>query len=287
MILEKLFPDISTFREYVPYLESNITFADLESNAKSARKQICAIVSVDVYNEVLAKENSSALDELRTAMANLILGKQVVFDAVNRRKQDIDIYKHEQESMRRGYMENYCNAMDSLIQLLEQDDAAEAKWKNTKYHKMLSGLRIKTAAEFDSIYPIDGSFLFFFRTVPFQQEALDDYLKGYYDRVKESDEDMIQKLDRCLAKLTVAISLRQFDILELPSTVRNLFDDTTASRNGKDEQNRVLQLSELLLEEARQFLQTVDVLLAESESGNLTDYGVADNQPDDKFYFMT
>lgn len=286
MILDKLFPDVATFREYVPFVESNITFSDLEANAKSARKQVCAILTVDVYNSIIEGTESEAFNELRTAMANLTLAKQVVFDSVNRRKQEIDIYKHEQEAMRRGYTDNYFNAMDSLIQLLDKQAAEDSIWKKTKYYKLLESLRIKTALEFDTIYPIDGSFLYFFRTIPFQREAMDDYLQNYYERVPKEDTDLLRKLDRCLAKFTVAISLRQFDIIELPSTVRNLFDESKVSRNGKDEQNRVLQLSEQLLEEAKQYLQTVDILLAGTEDGTIADYGTSDNRPDDKFYFM-
>ena len=271
MILEELFTDVATLREYVPFMDSNVSFSELGSSAKSARKQVCVIITPEVYAAIIKEGNGDIFEELRTAVANLTLAKQVVFDAINRRKQEIDIYKHEQESMRRAYIENYYNAMDSLVQELEKSDFAS--WKETRYKKILESLRIKTAPEFDELYPIDGSYLFFFRIIPFQREALDDYMNGYYSRVSEDDESkdsIYRKLDRCLAMYTVAKSLRQFDIIEFPSTIRSLFDDSTASRSGNDEQNRVLTLSEQLKNEADQLLRDIDTILSNSEGGNVS-----------------
>lgn len=286
MILEELFTDVATFREYVPFMDSNISFSELGSSAKSAKKQVCVIITPEVYAEIVSTANGEAYEELRTAVANLTLAKQVVFDAINRRKQEIDIYKHEQDSMRRAYTENYYNAMDSLVQELESSQI-EA-WKETRYKKILSSLRIKTAPEFDELYPIDGSYLFFFRIIPFQREALEDYMNGYYSRVPDNDdskESIFRKLDRCLAMYTVAKSLRQFDIIEFPSTIRSLFDDSSASRSGSDEQNRILILSEQLKCEADQLLRDIDTILSNTEGGNVSteeSYLL----PSDKFYFM-
>lgn len=286
MILEELFTDVATLREYVPFMDSNIVFSELGSSAKSAKKQICVIITPEVYSAIIGKGNGSIFEELRTAVANLTLAKQVVFDAINRRKQEIDIYKHEQESMRRAYIENYYNSMDSLVQELEKSDIES--WKETRYKKILESLRIKTAPEFDELYPIDGSYLFFFRIIPFQREALEDYMNGYYSRVSDDDESknsIYRKLDRCLAMYTVAKSLRQFDIVEFPSTIRNLFEDSKAMRYGTQEQERILALSEQLKNEADQLLRDIDTMLSNSEGGNVSteeSYLL----PSDKFYLM-
>lgn len=286
MILEELFTDVATLREYVPFMDSNVSFPELGSSAKSARKQVCVIITPEVYAAIIKEGNGDIFEELRTAVANLTLAKQVVFDAINRRKQEIDIYKHEQESMRRAYIENYYNAMDSLVQELEKSDFAS--WKETRYKKILESLRIKTAPEFDELYPIDGSYLFFFRIIPFQREALDDYMNGYYSRVSEDDESkdsIYRKLDRCLAMYTVAKSLRQFDIIEFPSTIRNLFEDSKAMRYGTQEQERIMSLSEQLKNEADQLLRDIDTILSNSEGGNVsTEESYL--QPSDKFYLM-
>lgn len=285
MILQELFTDVATLREYVPFMDSNVSFSELGSSAKSAKKQVCVIITPDVYTEIVSSANGEVFEELRTAVANLTLAKQVVFDAINRRKQEIDIYKYEQEAMSRAYTENYYNAMDSLVRELDKSNIKS--WKETRYKKILESLRIKSAPDFDELYPIDGSYLFFFRIIPFQREALEDYMNGYYSRVPDDDykESIFRKLDRCLAMYTVAKSLRQFDVIEFPSTIRNLFEDSKVTRSGKDEQNSILSLSEQLKTEADQLLRDIDTILSNTEGGNISTE-VSYLQPDDKFYFM-
>ena len=280
-VLEELFIDVAQFHLYSPYAESNMNFTDLASSAMSAIKQVQSVISPDIYKKIAAGEDNDEKDALRSAVANLTLAKQLIFNVLSLRKSDVDIYKNEQEQMRRAYRDNYYNAMDTLLQLLDSDE----EWKETKTYKALENLKLKTTYEFDASYPIDNSFLYFFRCVPIQQEALDDYVSGYYERLPEKDQTNRRKLDRCLAKITVALSLRRFDILEFPSTIRNLFEDSKVMRYGTQEQERMLTLSDDLMSQALESLKNIDLSL----SGN-TDVDIVTetsfNRPDDKIYLM-
>lgn len=280
-VLEELFIDVAQFHLYSPYAESNMNFKDLASSAMSAIKQVQSVISPDIYKKIAAGEDNDEKDALRSAVANLTLAKQLIFNVLSLRKSDVDIYKNEQEQMRRAYRDNYYNAMDTLLQLLDSDE----EWKKTKTYKALENLKLKTTYEFDASYPIDNSFLYFFRCVPIQQEALDDYVSGYYERLPEKDQTNRRKLDRCLAKITVALSLRRFDILEFPATIRNLFEDSKVMRYGSLEQERMLTLSDDLMSQALESLKNIDLSL----SGN-TDVDIVTetsfNRPDDKIYLM-
>lgn len=280
-VLEELFIDVAQFHLYSPYAESNMNFKDLASSAMSAIKQVQSVISPDIYKKIAAGEDNDEKNALRSAVANLTLAKQLIFNVLSLRKSDVDIYKNEQEQMRRAYRDNYYNAMDTLLQLLDSDE----EWKKTKTYKDLENLKLKTTYEFDASYPIDNSFLYFFRCVPIQQEALDDYVSGYYERLPEKDQTNRRKLDRCLAKITVALSLRRFDILEFPSTIRNLFEDSKVMRYGTQEQERMLTLSDDLMSQALESLKNIDLSL----SGN-TDVDIVTetsfNRPDDKIYLM-
>lgn len=279
--LEELFIDVAQFHLYSPYAESNMNFKDLASSAMSAIKQVQSVISPDIYKKIAAGEDNDEKDALRSAVANLTLAKQLIFNVLSLRKSDVDIYKNEQEQMRRAYRDNYYNAMDTLLQFLDSDE----EWKKTKTYNALENLKLKTTYEFDASYPIDNSFLYFFRCVPIQQEALDDYVSGYYERLPENDQTNRRKLDRCLAKITVALSLRRFDILEFPSTIRNLFEDSKVIRYGTQEQERMLTLSDDLMSQALESLKNIDLSL----SGN-TDADIVTetsfNRPDDKIYLM-
>lgn len=282
IILEELFKNLTEFRHYAPYSETNIEFKDLNSSASSARKQICIILSKEVYDIVLKKEGEIH-DALLTAMANLTLAKQLVFDVVKQRKSDVDIYKYEMEAMRRSYIENYFSGMDTLIQLLNKEDSLE-EWKNSRYCKLLSSLRIQSAENFDFLYSIDLSYLFFFRIIPLQKEVLDEGMTGYFERVGDNQE-MKDLLLHALAKSTIALALRRLDILEFPSTIRNLFDDSKTSRSGKDEQERMLALAEQLTGEVQSLLKNIDLMLSNNDSG-IVDTETSFNAPDDKIIMM-
>lgn len=281
-ILQELFPTVSEFRKYAPYAESNITFDQLNSSAISAKKQIVIILTKKVYSEIVPTDGELK-DALCMAMANLTMAKQLIFDIVSKRKDDVDIYKHEQETMRRSFIENYYNAMDTAIQLLDTEEEFPS-WKETRYKKLLDGLKIQSTEDFDMLYSIDLSYLFFFRTIPIQKEALDDGLSGYFERA-ENKEDILRMLHRCLAKQTISIALRRFDIIEFPSTIRSLFDDSKASRSGKDEQERMLALAASLANEVKQELANIDLLLTSDSSGSV-DTNTSFNRPDDLIMLM-
>lgn len=283
-ILSELFDSLASFAEYAPGLETNNSLDDLQSSGRTARKRIESVISAPVYDAIISSGDDSLLDALRSAMANMTLSVQLVFDAVNRRKADVDVYKYELEGMRRSYTENYFNAMDTLISTLMSvvpDENATgspaALWRTARYYRLLDNCRIKSADQFDTIYPIDLSFLFFFRTVPLQKETLDERLAVYYD--KTDDERILSMLNLVLAKKTIAKALRRFDIIEFPPTIRNLFDDNTASRNGKDEHDNALALADRLDAEADQLLENVDMLL-DGETSDFASYAAYNTQDD-------
>lgn len=268
--IEQLFPNLATFIEYAPGVDTNKNFTDYLSSARSAKKSIEAIISPSVYAAIMASKAQDLLDALRAAMANRILAMQLVFDAVARRKSGTDVYKYEIEAMKRSYMENYFAAMDSLIQQLmavkvdkEEKNTPTALWQSSRYCRLLLSCQLRSAEEFDLIYPIDLSYLFFFRTVPLQKECLDERLAAYFVKA-EGKENVLDMLRLALAKKTVAKSLRRFDILEFPSTIRELFEDNKAFRNGSTEHDNAIKLAALLDNEADTLLTDADLLLEET-----------------------
>jgi len=279
MILEELFLNMSTFRRYVPGIESNVSFDELSSSALSAKKRIVNIISLDVYNRVV-KEGKEPVDSLKSAVANYVAYKQVPFDAIKNRKANIDVYKYEQEAMQRNYMENYYNSMDSLIQELNSENRDD--WSSTQYCKLLNSLPIKTTEEFDTLYPIDSSYLFFFRCIPLQKEVYDDYLRTYFEW--EIEQEIKEKLKRILAKWTISVALWRFDIIDFPVTIRDLFSDSKAMRYGTQEQQRLLDISNQLRDEASEALKSIDLFINEQSIDICTQTSF--NEPDDKIILM-
>ena len=288
-ILVDIFKNFSTFSLYAPGVETNMDLNDLRSSGLTARKRIETVISRAVFDELLKeKEDSPLMEALRAAMANMTMANQIIFDSVNRRKGEVNVYKYELEAMKRSYMENYCNAIDTLVQLLSEPTEGEIAelWRKTPYFPILERCEIKTMDQMDSIYPIDASYLYFFRTIPLQKETLDEVLSIYFEKLTDDNRERIRPiLLLALVKKTIAKSLRRFDILEFPSTIRNLFDDSHAARSGKDESSAIFALADRLDREAEELLSNADTLLS-SESVSDFCSNSAYNHPDDNIIML-
>ena len=288
-ILVDIFKNFSTFSLYAPGVETNMDLNDLRSSGLTARKRIETVISRAVFDELLKeKENSPFMEALRAAMANMTMANQIIFDSVNRRKSEVNVYKYELEAMKRSYMENYCNAIDTLVQLLSEPTEGEIAelWGKTPYYPILERCEIKTMDQMDSIYPIDASYLYFFRTIPLQKETLDEVMSIYFEKLTDDNRERIRPiLLLALVKKTIAKSLRRFDILEFPSTIRNLFDDSHAARSGKDESSAIFALADRLDREAEELLSNADTLLS-SESVSDFCSNSAYNHPDDNIIML-
>ena len=288
-VLVDIFKNFSTFSLYAPGVETNMDLNDLRSSGLTARKRIETVISRAVFDELLKeKENSPLMEALRAAMANMTMANQIIFDSVNRRKGEVNVYKYELEAMKRSYMENYCNAIDTLVQLLSEPTEGEIAelWRKTPYFPILERCEIKTMDQMDSIYPIDASYLYFFRTVPLQKETLDEVMSIYFEKLTDDNRERIRPiLLLALVKKTIAKSLRRFDILEFPSTIRNLFDDSHAARSGKDESSAIFALADRLDREAEELLSNADTLLS---SETVSDFcsNSAYNHPDDNIIML-
>lgn len=288
-ILVDIFKNFSTFSLYAPGVETNMDLNDLRSSGLTARKRIETVISRTVFDELLKeKENSPLMEALRAAMASMTMANQIIFDSVNRRKGEVNVYKYELEAMKRSYMENYCNAIDTLVQLLSEPTEGEIAelWRKTPYFPILERCEIKTMDQMDSIYPIDASYLYFFRTIPLQKETLDEVMSVYFEKLTDDNRERIRPiLLLALVKKTIAKSLRRFDILEFPSTIRNLFDDSHAARSGKDESSAIFALADRLDREAEELLSNADTLLS-SESVSDFCSNSAYNHPDDNIIML-
>ena len=292
-VLVDIFKDFGTFSKYAPGVETNMDLNDLLSSGVTARKRVETTITAEVFNAIALNPDDALTESLRSAVANMTMASQLIFDSINRRKNHVDVYKYEIEGMKRSYMDNYYNAMDTIIQQLMSAEvnsgdtcSPAALWRKSRYYKIIGVCKIRTADEFDSIYPIDLSYFFFFRILPLQKETLDERLSAYYDRLTDDNSERIEPiLTLALVKKTVAKSLRRFDILEFPPTIRNLFDDSHASRSGKDEYDAALDLADRLDLEAEELIANADTLLATDASVDFCSNS-AYNRPDDKIIML-
>jgi hypothetical protein len=286
-ILKDIFGDLATLQEYVPGVASDTSLAELNSSALGAIKQIKNVISPAIYDKILAAPDSPIREGLLSAIGNLTLHKAIIFEVVSRRLsgKDTEVYKSEREAMERHYSDNYFSAMDSVFGELASLPFCREEWEETDYCRSSEKLLIKTAAEFDSLYGIDMSYLFFFRTIYIQSELLDETFSEYSVRIAARREVFETRLKRALAQMTVAFALIRFDIVELPPAIRSLFADQKAFRHGSTEKDTAIRLAQSLTDKAWDTLRAIDAALTESSSGEVYS-GSAVNRPGDKEFLM-
>ena len=313
-----IFQNMSALAQYAPVTETNMAVGDLKAAFANSWKQLTALIPDAVLAAIADGSDEAMKSALCMALANRVMANNAIFSAYTNRKAGTDVYKYEVEGMKRSWMENYYSAMDTLLSELTRlaDNVTDAEsgteevtdaesgtevepaesgtapdvgrlFRESRYYRMASNCHIRTAEQFDTIYPIDLSYLFFFRTLPLQAEVVSGRIGSYYSRIETLDEKekLTAMLDLALAKKTVSKALRRFDILEFPPTIRNLFDESHANRNGKDEAERAISLADMLDGEADTLISDIDTLL---ESGTTLDMSSmsAYNQPDDKIIMM-
>lgn len=292
-MLKDLFTTLADFTTYVQAVDTSNTLDDLAPSARIARKAIESITTAPVFNAILSSDDVDLLDALRAAVANRTMAHHVSFDAVNRRRSGgTDTFRYELEQMQRNYTQGYYAAMDDLLRLLDAtidaDDVSSpaAIWQNSRYGRLLAQCRIRRTEDFDAIYPIDLSYHFFYRTVPFQVESLNTRLASYYTRLESSSSPstspapLLPQLNLALAKLTIAKALRRFDIAEFPATIRNLFSDSKESRTARDERTDAHRLALDLEAEVNSILDNIDMVINDYSTPNYCSPS-AYNTPDD------
>ena len=281
-ILYQLFPTLADFRESAPNVESTADFKALNATAISTRKTIVGVISEPIWNKIKSEMDTDALMYLRSAWANRTMYAQKIFVAVNNRlEKKGDTYKYELEAMKRQYIDNYHNAMDSLLQILSND--ASYDWESSWMGKQMASLKIKSVLDFEEYYHIDTAYLYFTRTVPIQKKELLLTFNSYYDKITDR-EDLLPNLNTALVYTIIARTLQQFDIIELPPTIRNYFDDNTLSRNGKDERDAVNGMADSFLSDADSLLDNIDLALTDGTTN--VDTGTDVNDESNKYYLM-
>lgn len=293
MKLIDLYTDINDFSGYVPGVVAGITFKDFSSKFPMALKHTSDLLSAPIVEALAKAEKDSAEGfALRSAIANKLMLSTITFQTVNRRAAGAqDVYKYEVEQMRREYIDAYFSAIDTLFEIASTSENYQDIWASSRYAKILQSIAIKSCQDFDDLYPIDRSFLFYFRTLPFQRELLLDQ-QGLYNKLAEleaAEPDTIDypqltmQLQLATAKLVVAMAIERFDIIELPKTMRNYFDEQKVGRSGQSEFAEKSRLAKSLRSEAESSLTAVATALEPSRHATA---GYISAKEEDKIVFM-
>lgn len=266
--------------ESVPGIEANTTFAELNASAVSAKKDMVNVLTKDIWANAIKAPDQLPL--LQVAWANLTMYKHVIFTVMKVRvNSDKQIYKPEREEMRRQYLDNYYNAFDSLIAALSATD----EWKETTYFKQQDKLPVKTIEAFEACYPIDNSYLFFYRTMALQRMALMDGFSQSLDMVKDK-EDYADQMNLAFVLYVISLATAQFDPIYLPPTIRDMVSDINVSSGSIDKEAKTRDFAVSLAKKSSDIVRSIELALSTPTADSFASEGDF-QQRGDKHFLMS
>lgn len=143
-------------------------------------------------------------------------------------------------------LRNYQRAFDRLIRFLNANTASIEEWANSDARKKALSLFINTAEQFDEIFPIDSSPVFYLRLVPIMRRLEKKHIKPIigsdkYTALKDliasggditaPDQDLIDYICDALPWLTMSKAMKQLSITVIPEgVVQSFFSERQTSK---------------------------------------------------------
>lgn len=290
--IKNIFTCLENVREYADGVMPDTTFDQLEPSIRATVMEILAFIPAPAYTALLEAEVGSiyteGLEYLRTAVANGALYKYSIFAAVKKNGGDASLYKYQYEEIKRHHIDAYWQAMDWLLSWFDTH-AEEIKWTepdgrtvsfaDAPVYQERRNLPVKSAAEFDYYFGIDKSDFFFSKIVylirSVWQLKLLPLIRG------SEDERVLDLAKRSLCYQVMAKAVMQFDVTELPRSVR--YDFNHEYTQGTSMQSRE-KLYAQFMADVDGWTASIESLLAAGKGASAlqTNY----NREDNKHYTM-
>ena len=142
-------------------------------------------------------------------------------------------------------LDNYYRNLDALFRFLEEQQYEE--WKTSPLRKNLTNALIGSLADFEAVYPLDGSYYTFYTMLPFIKETEHRFITPLTEGVGLTEN---QRADarRFVALHTMILAVERLSISAFPSGIAQRFTDSHQGRSGRSNPS---------LEEQRSYLATL------------------------------
>ena len=250
-----IFTGLEEFRDYADGLLADTTYQQLGPSIRSVTQEINDLITVEVYIALCSSSLedtllSQGLEYLKSAVATGTLYRYAIFASVKRNGSDASLYKYQYEEIKQHHIDSFWKSMDRLLGWLDSH-ASEVKWEesdgsaktfaDTDIYKERQQLPVKSAAEFDYYYGIDKS-SYFFSKIQFLIRSV--WKMKILPVIRDSkDETVLDLAKRSLCYQVMAKAVMQFDVTELPRSVRYDFNhEYTQGTSMQTRENLYAQL---------------------------------------------
>lgn len=250
-----LFTGLDDFIRYADGLLPDTTYEQLAPSIRTVTLDIMDLITAEVYIVLsgVGDDGDSlyeGLEFLKSAVATGTLYKYAIFATVKRNGAENSLYKYQHEEIKKHHIDAYWKAMDRLLSWLDTH-AAEVKWRDkddhehsfldTDVYKQRQLLPVKSADEFDYYFGIDKS-SFFFSKIQYLIRTV--WQMKILPVIRNSkDKTVLDLAKRSLCYQVMAKAVMQFDVTELPRSVRYDFNhEYTQGTSMQTRENLYAQL---------------------------------------------
>lgn len=214
-----IFKDLAEFREYAPGIGADTSLQQLMPHIRMVTMDIFKLITYDVYIALRNGGSEDGLALLKTAIASGTLYKYQIFLSVAKAGTEAALYKYQHEELKRNHLDLYWTALDALLEWLDTHPDIGG-FKDSSIYKDRQELPVRSAAEFDKIFQIDGSSYFFSRV----QYILRSIWNKMRKTVDMGNSQMLELAKTALCYRTMAKVVMTFDVTEWPRCIRYDFN---------------------------------------------------------------
>lgn len=193
-----------------------------------------------------------------TAVANAAARNYAIFMAIKKNGSDASLYKYQFEEQKAHYEQAYAAAMDNLLDWLDVNKSVGG-WQESDNYKQRQALPIRSAKEFNALYGIDNSSLFFSKIVFLIRNIWEFRVKALL--AGSDDAKALDLAKHITAYRVMASAVMQFDVTELPRSIR--WDNSHEYSKDSAVQNRE-RLNATLLSQAENWEAALQTLISAS-----------------------
>lgn len=288
------FADIHDFKEVAPGIDSSLSLKGMQASHERSKQKLILVLTKTIYDQLKdaflgapTAEEAIAIEYIQGAHGNNISYFQVISKVISKKKEAVSYFKYELQKVEETYLDNFAVYMDLLLDYLDATEASFEGWTDTDTYKKRQELILKTAAEFNEVFPTGGSAYFFSLMVPLQSMVIElDILPRV--AIADIPTELEKTVKYFVAYKTMAKAALLVDYADLPKSMRQKLYIEEGKKKGQEMESTSERYSNQFDMEAKVYLQKIDMELnkpADDVTEIYPDYSGI-NEEDDQTYVI-
>jgi hypothetical protein len=276
--INEAFPaGIEDIQRYAPDVPSSIYLELLTASYSNAFLRVANVIGETFLDSSLAAESFKNMAQ--SALANYTIYEQAPFLFKGRDS----LYRYQYEELKEKYITNAWSFINALINALDKEGSED--WKNSDCYLSRQNLLFQNQNDFDKYYAIDKSAYFFSKIVFLIREESLKYIpkRITFEKLTEKSS-LADKLKYRVAYRVMARAVMQFEISELPKSIRNDVNHEFTKYPNAGENKK--QLFDYLSDAAAGYGDELEIELQKALKPITGDSIDNPNTENKKYYFM-